>query len=265
MHNRSMIWIAAILITVISVVYQKRTGPTYPKKGRIIIDGSAISFTLPRSELSGKEAEIRLMIKNKKIKGRIRYKRFRSNDEWEEVAMKREGDILKASLPTQPAAGKIIYYVILEENDSIVSLTGSGGVVLRYKGDVPTYLLIPHIILMFMAMLLSNRAGIEAAVDGRRTHVYMIMTIWLLFIGGFIIGPLIQRYAFGSYWTGIPFGKDLTDNKTLIAMLGWLAAWFKNRRSVGSRGWIIGAACLMFIVYLIPHSLMGSELDYTQP
>ena len=39
----------------------------------------------------------------------------------------------------------------------------------------------------------------------------------LLAVGGFILGPLVQNYAFGELWTGVPFGWDLTDNKTLIA------------------------------------------------
>ena len=39
-----------------------------------------------------------------------------------------------------------------------------------------------------------------------------------------ILGPIVQYYAFGDLWTGIPFGWDLTDNKTLIALIFWILA-----------------------------------------
>ena len=74
----------------------------------------------------------------------------------------------------------------------------------------------------------------------------------------------MQKYAFGAYWTGFPLGTDLTDNKTLIAMVGWGVAWFMNRKGREGRGWIVLAAVLMLAIYLIPHSVLGSELDYTK-
>ncbi|PJA54942.1 MAG: hypothetical protein CO167_00990 [Candidatus Marinimicrobia bacterium CG_4_9_14_3_um_filter_48_9] len=74
----------------------------------------------------------------------------------------------------------------------------------------------------------------------------------------------MQKYAFDAYWTGVPFGWDLTDNKTLIAFLGWLFAWWKNRGEHRSRLAIIFAALLMFAIFMIPHSVLGSELDYTK-
>ena len=38
-------------------------------------------------------------------------------------------------------------------------------------------------------------------------------------LGGMILGPIVQKYAFGAYWTGIPFGHDLTDAKNLVDAL----------------------------------------------
>ena len=75
-----------------------------------------------------------------------------------------------------------------------------------------------------------------------------------------IIGPIVQKYAFGIYWTGFPVGTDLTDNKTLLAIVFWLTAYGLRKKS---RWWTVAAAILMVIVYLIPHSVAGSELDYS--
>jgi cytochrome bd-type quinol oxidase subunit 2 len=117
---------------------------------------------------------------------------------------------------------------------------------------------------MFFAMLYSNRTGLEALDSKGNAKRYMYWSIALFFIGGLILGPIVQKYAFGSFWEGIPFGYDLTDNKTLIAMLGWIIAWIMNRKQNDKRGWMILASVLMLAVYLIPHSVLGSEIDYTQ-
>ena len=74
---------------------------------------------------------------------------------------------------------------------------------------------------MFIAMLLSTAAGLEALSGGKYSYRLTLWTSGLLFIGGMILGPVVQKFAFGEFWTGIPWGFDLTDNKTLIAMVAW--------------------------------------------
>jgi hypothetical protein len=77
-----------------------------------------------------------------------------------------------------------------------------------------------------------------------------------------VLGPIVQYYAFGDLWTGIPFGWDLTDNKTLIALLFWILAVIMNRKKERPLYTAL-AAFVLLLVYSIPHSLFGSELDYT--
>jgi hypothetical protein len=112
-------------------------------------------------------------------------------------------------------------------------------------------------------MLVSNRTGLEALDPRGRPRLLMLVTIVLLLGGAFVFGPIVQKYAFDAFWTGFPFGYDLTDNKALVAMLFWLAAW-AGSRGRERRGLILLAAAVMFIIFMIPHSLLGSELDYTR-
>lgn len=258
------LWILAFVITASSAIYQRMTGPTYPYRGEVTIGEENISFKLLRSETVETDAAVKLTVPNEEVSGYVRYRRYKSYDEWADIPLQREGDQLIANLPHQPAAGKIMYFVYLNWGDEEVSLTGDEPVVLRYKGAVPMAVLIPHVLLMFLAMLYSNRAALESLDAQGNYHRYMIWTIGFFFIGGFILGPLVQKFAFDALWTGIPFGYDLTDNKTLIAMVGWAWAWYRNRNGRDGRIWIIIAAVLMLAVYLIPHSVLGSEIDYTK-
>jgi len=263
-EHKKLLWVIAIIITLSSAVYQRMTGPTYPKRGKIEIDGTFYSYKLLRSEETTSDALVSLDVPDAEIEGYVKYKRYNSNDEWTTLMLRRNGDSLVAHLPKQPPAGKLLYRVYLNKNAQKYSLTGEEPVIIRFKGSVPLIILIPHVIFMFFAMLFSNRAALDALDRNGNAKKYLLITIGLFFIGGFLLGPLVQKFAFGEYWTGVPFGYDLTDNKTLLAMIGWLFAWIKNRNDRDGRGWIVFAAVLMLAVYLIPHSVWGSELDYTK-
>jgi len=95
----------------------------------------------------------------------------------------------------------------------------------------------------------------------------MWTTIGTLLLGGFIFGPLMQQYAFGVLWSGVPLGWDLTDNKVVIELVLWIVAVYFNtgNRKGGkwSRRSIAIAGILTFLIYLIPHCLFGSAFDYT--
>jgi hypothetical protein len=117
---------------------------------------------------------------------------------------------------------------------------------------------------MFASMLVSTRALLEAirptTPDPRRL---VLVAMGLLIVGGLFLGPVVQKHAFGAYWTGWPRGHDLTDNKTLIAFLAWLPASVlavaaRRLRAAVVLGWLV-----MMGVFLIPHSLRGSEMDWS--
>lgn len=177
--------------------------------------------------------------------------------------MRREGDRLFAELPHQSPAGKLEYFIEVASPTIERSLPTDRTVVIRFKGHVPLIVLLPHVILMFTAMLLSNAAGFEALTGGTRLKPYTIIAAVCLGLGGLILGPTVQKFAFGEFWTGIPWGYDLTDNKTLIAACFWAAAvWQVTRPPKSSRRWwVLAASLVLFAIYMIPHSAMGSELD----
>jgi hypothetical protein len=122
-----------------------------------------------------------------------------------------------------------------------------------------------HIVLLFSALLVGMRAAISAIL-GLKVKTLSWVTFALICVGGLIFGPIVQKYAFGVYWTGWPFGEDFTDNKTAVMALGWLVAvWMLRGREGERRGrwWVVVATVLMFAVYLVPHSMRGSELDHS--
>jgi hypothetical protein len=261
--KRILFWILAFIITAASAIYQRRTGPTYPVSGKAVLTNGGVRFELPRSAEITSDREVSLEVPDTQVGGRLLYKRFNTDDPWTEVAMARREKKLVGYLPRQPMAGKLAYKIVLTDGGKDIALKGGEPIVIRFKGHAPIGLLLAHILVIFGAMLFSTRTGIAALdskADPRRLAVW---TAVLFFIGGFILGPLMQKFAFDSWWTGFPLGKDLTDSKTLFAMLAWVVALVAGRGGRKNRGWVLAASIVTLIVFLIPHSLLGSELQYT--
>jgi hypothetical protein len=256
-------WGLAVLITLTAVVYQRMSGPTYPLRGTAEVDGQSVSYKLVRSHGGDGDAIVNLDFKNSDYKAYLIYKRYKVNEEWQKIEMKSNGESLTAGLPHQAPAGKLEYYILLQKDDEKIAIPPHKSVVIRFKGAVPATVLIPHILFMFIAMFMSSVAGLEALANGEKIFRYTLIAAVTLIIGGMILGPIVQKFAFGEYWTGIPWGWDLTDNKTLFALLGWLLAVIKTRENaVKGRWWVVAAAVILIMVYSIPHSAMGSELNY---
>ncbi|MFW5793644.1 MAG: hypothetical protein ACOCWC_05120 [Bacteroidota bacterium] len=262
MKRSILYWIIAIVITLITAYYQRTTGPTYPYRGKVEIANEEVNYKLIRTYAKPSDAEVKVKIEDESISGHYKYKRYPSNDEWTYASMVKEGEHLIAYIPQQDPAGKVMYQVFLEDNENEVKLSEEP-LIIRYRGDVPAWALIPHIIFMFAAMLFSMRAGI-AAIAKEKTFIISMLTVITLIIGGLIFGPIVQKFAFGEYWTGWPFGTDLTDNKTAIAFIFWAFALIKAYRNPKHRTWVLVASIVLLVIFLIPHSLMGSEIDYTQ-
>ena len=263
MGRRTSLWVIAFIITVTTAYYQRVTGPTYPVKEKMTIDGSSISGVFDRSHDGDGNHLVEIKVADTNVIGNLYWKRYKTNDDWNIILMKREDDKLSASLPHQPPAGKLLYKVVLQNGNSDITIP-SEPVVIRFKGAVPLYFLIPHVIFMFMAMLLAARTGLEIFNKEPKFYKLTTYTLIILFVGGLILGPIVQKYAFGEFWTGVPFGIDLTDNKTLIAFIGWLVAFIAVQRNKNPKFWVVFAAILMFVIFLIPHSVLGSELDYNK-
>ena len=264
MKKSIWLWIIAFILTVFTAAYQRITGPTYPVTGKVYLGDDLIEYRLDRTHGGEGDHEIRIDINDSKICGELYWKRYKTNDEWTAVEMKSKDGKLVASLPHQPPAGKLVYKIILQKGNTVISLPEKSGVIIRFKGNVPILFLIPHIIFIFGAMLLSTRTGLEYFNRGKKFKSLTILTFIFVIIGGFILGPIAQYYAFGEFWTGFPLGYDLTDNKILIGFIGWLLALIAIYKFKNPKRWIVFASVLMFVIFLIPHSLLGSELDYNQ-
>ncbi len=344
-----LLWVGAFLIMTSAVIYQRTTGPTYPAKGTITVQGEELRYELIRSQNSDIDAEV-VLPDGDGLRATLYYKRYNTDDEFRAVPFTPHAEYrssgplpkllfvlllfgafwaglfflrrqlerripqgptheavvwlamsaisvlclvggaglysasvdafwtqvptgeyhLGADLPKQPAAGKLEYYLDLQgAAESRVPAAGEENVVIRFKDPVPDHILFPHVFLMFFGVLFGMRTGLAALFAPSSMRATAWRTLAILSAGGMFFGPIVQKYAFGAFWTGFPYGKDLTDNKMLIMWLAWLFAvaligFRAKKKELVSRLVVLVAMLAMTGAYLIPHSMRGSELDYSK-
>lgn len=268
--KKSVCWLLAVIITLVLSIYQRMTGPTYPKKVTVELNGESYKIKLPRSGVQKDEiitlTEQTHGDRSRELSGgepmgpvpmSLHYRRYPTTNDYTTVDFVKKDSVWQAALPVQPVAGKLEYYLTVDGKDYLKDEP----VVIRFRNDVPASILVPHILLMFGAMLFAVYTFL-LVVTHKDYKRWLKITVATLFVGGFILGPLVQHAAFGPWWAGFPYGTDLTDNKTLISFIFFVAAlatlkWKYNK-------WVVCLAVLMMIaVFTIPHSAYGSEYDYT--
>ena len=275
--KKVLFWILAIVITLGASVYQRMTGPTNPKYVETSIAGEDYKFKLPRS---GGETDCSVVLKGfgsqqmqdslgMSVDAVMHWRKYPSSDDFIAVRMMPAEEGLTAFLPAQPQAGKLEYYIEIQtfRKDDMQALKTrtmlcyDDPLIIRFKGDVPAWALIPHILCMFISMLFGAYAFLCALANMPQYRRYTILSFVLLVLGGFVLGPIVQKYAFGVYWSGFPFGGDLTDNKTLFAGVALLVAVLTGKRS-WNRWAVVVAMAVMFAIFSIPHSMRGSQLNH---
>jgi hypothetical protein len=264
-----VLWVVAVVLMFAAADYQTRTGPTYELKGEFEIAGRAFTYELIRSGNSYEDARVAIPKPGEGYGGALHFKRYPTDDEFTQIPLVGDGDELTAPLPRQPAAGKLEYFLVLETASGELRIPEdqTDNAIIRFKDAVPAYILVPHIVFMFLALLIGLRTALSALLTPQDMRKLAWTTLGLMTIGGLILGPVVQKIAFGELWTGIPFGYDLTDNKTLIMWIVWVGScglllWKRVASEMVHRTAVVVAAVVMIVVYLIPHSLRGSQLDY---
>ena len=194
-----LLWVLAFILTVIIFVYQRMTGPTYPVKGKENLKGKEISYYLYRSYSEYKNLPVKISAPDRGVTAFLNHRRYKSNDEWSEVEMNRDGDLLEAEIPGQPTAGKVEYSIRVVMNNENFILNKGKSIVARFKKDVPAVFLILHIIFMFFAIIFALRTLMEALRKAGNYNWMVNWTLAIVFVGGMILSPLCSNMPLGIY------------------------------------------------------------------
>ncbi|KPL03922.1 MAG: hypothetical protein AMJ90_02735 [candidate division Zixibacteria bacterium SM23_73_2] len=283
--------ILALVLTIILLVFARKTSMVRSvymeaEKGKVKIE----HYTVPKKEGAG-DAVIPVNIKGiENQENRVlllyRFKKKESGtltDYFSTSMIPDQKNVagFKGIIPHQPKGDLTFYYIKVVDENGQTTLTlprtknsKVKPIRLRFEGEVPGTVLLPHILAMFGGVffaflsffsifeLKGKKITLQRSVNLSR------MTLGILFLGTFPLGWALNWYAFGVLWEAFPFGKDITDNKTQIVFLFWLLTLIfvkgsflsgdsrKNILGEKTYFWMVFASFLVTILmYLVPHSL----------
>ncbi len=256
--KKTIIWFLAIFSAVALAFYQRISGPTYPIKAKENVADNSFQYRLQRSAQAYKDLTIEVST-DSQVELFLSYQILNSSFPKQQIRFIRTNNLQKAVLKGLPPAGKIAYQIYFQQNKEQYFLLSGKPVVVRFKASVSSALLILHVLFMFLTPILCLASFLYYLQKNAFYRKLFLLAILALIIGGFILGPLVQKAAFGVYWSGFPFGNDLTDNKTLILLIVWLFVFFRLKKQPAL---IYLAVIFLLLNFLIPHSLFGSEYDF---
>ena len=266
------IWVITFFVTAAFLVWQKVSGPTYPRRGSVDVGTGRIAVELPRTNSISSDMPVSIKVAapdapDPGVTGTVIWRHYPTDEAWLRLPMRYEHGRLEADIPRQPMAGKVEYHVELKHAGEAAIFPKDESAVARFKGDVPPLILVFHVTCMVLGMLFSTGTGLDALTGGAAAQrILSRVTFFFLFLGGCVLGPVVQKYAFDAYWTGWPFGEDWTDNKLAAGAIVWAIAVFATRNArkghPAGRVWVVIAMITILVIYSIPHSIHGSTFNY---
>lgn len=273
--------LAGILITLVIFVVARRLSMNRPSEVEWTGNGIRITHMTVYEQVGPGQPEIILQVEPPtEIEADVLYRAL-GTEAFDTVGMSEiSKGVWSARLPAKEKGDRLYYGFRLsrtafhEQGGSSTLTDETGYYLIKYKGEVSVTVLVLHILCMFAAFFFI----VEAIIGAFAMLIYkdnkeftVAQTRWVLlfsFLGGVPLGFVLNSQRFGPLWEAVPFGTDVTDNKTQLIIIIWIIlaalSWksFACRRTgrdaIGPGAYAIAviiASVLSLFLYLVPHSL----------
>src|SRR5512135_228018 len=123
MRKRSVQWTVAVVLTLVSAVWQRWSGPTYPAMGHVAIAGESVTYKLLRTNSITERQPVKVTVPNPAVSGVVEWRHYPTSEPWRSLPMVRHGESLETEIPPapeplMPMAGKLEYRVRLSTGDT---------------------------------------------------------------------------------------------------------------------------------------------------
>jgi hypothetical protein len=263
--------VLAVVLTLVVLFLSRYFGPNRKYTVETKLDGVTLSHKAPRGKEGEGPAELTLVVTGSQaadfsaeLVGQVK-----GTESWERLdpARVEDGNYV-FEVPSKPWTTRYFYRFEARQGGNTVTLARQNGdpMMVKFKGSVPAWIVTCHVLGMFggfLLLILSVFYALELArgKNENRTAGRLAWWSWIvLFIGAVPFGIPMNYYAFNVYWEAFPFGGDVTDNKSQIALIIWLLAVlglsFRRGRKTGLA--VVLAGILVLAIFLIPHSAQVS-------
>ena len=253
MKHSIILWISALVITIIFGYFQSANSPHYPVSGTTQIEGAKVTYLLPKVYRGNKGCSIWIDSQLKTISGQLQWKKSNDNsNSWNNVTLKDSNQTLTAVIPHQPPLTKIEYRVELNYKNKTYLLPESKIVSIEFLGRVSEQIMILYYFMLFAGILLSVRTGLEIFNNRFRSRVkmYSIFTFSAFFfftLGASTVKKSYELNAIGN--KAVPLESIFTLGSILI-FITWIAGMILIFNTKKPKIWGAAASILTLIIFL---------------
>ncbi|RPI64703.1 MAG: hypothetical protein EHM44_02810 [Ignavibacteriales bacterium] len=201
--NNIILWIAAFVITFLTIYLSNLLDSDYPLSGTFGIDGKKISYRFEKSHYGNDDFNTIIRTDVNELTGKI----FWKSDEdtiWQSVQMEKSNMLLSASIPSLKPEKKLIYFAELHHNDKKYILPDNQKVELTFFGKIPIVINVLEHLLFYIGLIFVVRTGLEYFNDGKNSKKFGVLAsiVFLTLIA--LINPLFLTYKYGFMNSSIP-------------------------------------------------------------
>jgi len=257
----------AVIVGLGVAAVQTVAAPGGPLEGTTPVEGGVSTWRLETRAPAGAPLRVEITAPDSVLGATLRFRHYPSGDSFQGFSMLREESSLLGLLPATPAGEKLEHYIVLATRSGLVRIPESGPAVIQFEGAVPPSLYWPYVALVVAALALATRAGLEAYYMRPLVRPLTRWTLIAFFLGGLVLGTVVQLFALDSVWTGWPVGADLGTVKRALAFLVWLVAALVARRVSDysdrfTRMVVLAASVVTLVAAVAPDRLGTSDLSY---
>lgn len=267
--------VALVLTFLLSGISRKIT-TRQPKDIHIRFSGISVEHTTITESKPGQVPVVKVRLTGSdlpNIAGVLHYY-FLDGEEQRTIMEGYSDGYFSATLPEADIGDKLFYRIELADEQSVlvnIPPNDKSGILVKYKGNISPYVLIPHIILIFASVFLAFLTffyGIKILRGEnciKQAAALVLLTFLFALVGGILIGVEVTRQTFNEGWGGYPIGRDITDTKTEIFVFFWLVTLILGWNALRGKRLIITEKAFGVLIvisfsvnllaFLIPHSL----------
>ncbi len=248
--NNFILWIAAFVITFLTVYLTNLFSNEYPVTGTIGIAGKKVSYRFEKIHYNNNSLQIFIRSDVDSISGKIFWRMSNNRQNWNVIELKDSSGTLKAIIPNQKPLDKIEYYAELIHKDNKYLVPDNKKVNLMFYGKISPMLKVLQFMLLYIGLFLSVRTGLEYFNNGEKSKKFSVLTISVFLILTALINPLFITYKYGYMNHTIPLISSLFPAGYILITILWinttLILFRKKRWEIIS----LGATILSILLYL---------------
>jgi hypothetical protein len=219
--NNILLWIAAFIITFLTIYLSNLLDKDYPISGTFGIDGKKVSYRFEKSHYGNNDFNTIIRTDVNDLAGKI----FWKSDEdtlWQSTQMIKSDLLLSVSIPSLKPEQTLIYYAELHHKNKKYIIPDNQKVELTFYAKIPVVVNVLEYLLLYLGLILAVRTGLEYFNNGKNSKKFGVLftIVYLTLIA--LINPLYLTYKFGYINSSIPPISKLFLLSDLVILILWI-------------------------------------------